>query len=186
MDGRGKCLIVAVVGLVMMSAVAQADPVEQLMKLEGTWEVDLGATGGGKQATCVGTKIGGGKGIYTVFKRVMEKDTYSAHAIWTFDPETRKVYVYELNSYGDVFEHTGNFGKDGKLRLAYKAQLDTDSNTRQIAAGAYDFTTWTFGDITSNVSSRASRRSFGSAMHPSVSSRGRCPLRRSMPWTQMP
>jgi len=117
MSKYSRCVVVAVVGLMSLSAVAGADPVDLLLKLEGSWEVDLGATGGGKQATCVGQKIAGGKGIYTIFKREMKKETYSAHAIWTFDPETKKVYVYEINSYGDVFEHVGNFGKDGKLRL---------------------------------------------------------------------
>lgn len=114
--------ICVVVGLVMLSAAAGADPVELLTKLEGTWEVDLGTMPGGKKAVCVGTKIAGGKGIYTVFTREMEKDTYSAHAIWTFDPVSKKVYVYELNSFGDVFEHVGSFTKDGKLRLVRYAR----------------------------------------------------------------
>jgi len=114
--------ICVIVGLVMLSAAAGADPVELLTKLEGTWEVDLGTMGGGKPAVCVGQKIAGGKGIYTVFKREMEKDTYSAHAIWTYDPETKKVYVYEINSFGDVYEHVGNFGKDGVLRLVRYAR----------------------------------------------------------------
>lgn len=42
----------------------------------------------------------------------------------------------------------------GELRLAYKSQLDTDSNTRQIGAGLYDFQDWSIGDITQNVSSK--------------------------------
>ena len=114
MSGYGRFLVVAVVGLVMVSAVAQAGPVELLMKLEGTWEVDVG---GGKKAACVGKKIAGGKGIYTVFTQEMEKDTYTAHAIWTVDPRTKKVYVFELNSYGDIGEHVGTFLKDGSLQL---------------------------------------------------------------------
>jgi len=110
----GRCVVLVVVGLVVLSAAASADPVELLMKLEGTWEVDVG---GGKKATCVGKKIAGGKGIYTIFRQEMDNDTYSAHAIWTFDPETKKVYVYELNSFGDSQEHVGKFRKDGSLKI---------------------------------------------------------------------
>jgi len=112
MSRYGRFLVVA--GLVMLSAAASADPVELLMKLEGTWEVDVG---GGKKATCVGNKIAGGKGIYTVFTQEMEKGTYTAHAIWTVDAQTKKVHVFELNSFGDIGEHVGAFAKDGSLRL---------------------------------------------------------------------
>ena len=113
MSIQSRCLAVAVAGWMMLSAVAQADPVDLLMKLEGTWEVDVG---GGKKATCVGRRIAGGKGIYTIFKQ----EDYSAHAIWSFDAETKKVYVYELNSFGDSQEHVGKFRKDGSLYLVRK------------------------------------------------------------------
>ena len=108
-----------VVGLTLVSAVAHADPVELLMRVEGTWEVDLGE---GKKATCVGTKIAGGKGIYTVFKQETEKGEYTAHAIWSFDTVSNKVYVYELNSFGDIHEHVGKFRKDGGLYLVRKSR----------------------------------------------------------------
>jgi hypothetical protein len=114
MSRYGGCVVVAVVGLMMLPAVAGADPVDLLMKLEGAWEVDAG---GGKTATCVGKKIAGGKGVYTVFTQEMEKSTYTAHAIWTVDPQTKKVHVFELNSYGDIGEHVGAFAKDGSLQL---------------------------------------------------------------------
>ncbi|MBZ0269570.1 hypothetical protein K8I85_15575, partial [bacterium] len=42
----------------------------------------------------------------------------------------------------------------GYVELAYKSQLDTDSNTRQIGAGTYDFQGWSIGDVTSNASSK--------------------------------
>jgi hypothetical protein len=42
----------------------------------------------------------------------------------------------------------------GTVRLAYKAQVGTDSNTRQIAAGEYDYESWSFADLTANVSSK--------------------------------
>jgi hypothetical protein len=124
-------VLVMVLGCVMLSALpavggpqgesaaAKQDPVELLMKLDGTWEVD---PGDGKKATCEGKKIAGGKGIYTLFKRPLKTGTYEAHAIWSFDPETGKVIVYELNSYGDVFEHVGNFKKDGRLHLVRKSR----------------------------------------------------------------
>jgi hypothetical protein len=115
----GRWVVVAVVGLMMVAAVAGADPVELLMRVEGVWEVDLGD---GKKATCVGKKIAGGKGIYTVFKQELEKDTYTAHAIWSFDAESNKVYVYEMNSFGDIHEHVGKFRKDGSLYLIRKSR----------------------------------------------------------------
>jgi len=43
---------------------------------------------------------------------------------------------------------------DGTMCLAYKAQVGTDSNTRQIAAGTWDSDTWSFGDVTANTSSK--------------------------------
>ncbi len=134
---QGRWLVVAVSGLVLLSAAAGADPAGLLMKLEGSWEVDVG---GGKKATCEGKRIAGGKGIYTVFRRETEKDTYSAHAIWTFDPASRKVYVYELNSYGDVFEHVGNFSKDGSLRLVRRRRRGKRTVVQKTVM------TWTSGD----------------------------------------
>jgi hypothetical protein len=113
----GKCLVVAVVGMMMLPADAEADPIDLLMKLDGTWEVDVGS---GKKATCEGKRIAGGKGIYTFFKRPVDKGTYEAHAIWTYDNETKKIFVYELNSHGEVFEHVGSFKKDGSLHLVRK------------------------------------------------------------------
>lgn len=115
-----RCLIVAVIGLGMLAAEVKADPVELLMRLEGAWEVNLGKMGGGKQAVCAGKKIAGGKGVYTLFKRPLDKGTYEAHALWTYDNQTGKVFVYELNSYGEVFEHVGSFKKDGSLYLVRK------------------------------------------------------------------
>ena len=102
------------------SKAAKPDPVELLLRLEGNWEVDVGDPGGKTKATCEGKKIAGGKGVYTFFKWPLEKGTYEAHAFWTFDPETEKVYVYELNSYGGVYEHVGGFKKDGSLSLVRK------------------------------------------------------------------
>ena len=121
-------VLALVIGCVMLLALPalggsqgkKPDPVELLLKLEGNWEVDVGDPGGKTKATCEGKKIAGGKGIYTFFKRSHEKGTYEAHAFWTFDPETKKVFVYELNSYGHVFEHVGSFKKDGSLSLVRK------------------------------------------------------------------
>jgi len=45
----------------------------------------------------------------------------------------------------------------GELRMAWKWQVGTDSNTRQIAAGTwggYPTPSWTFDDLTANVSSK--------------------------------
>lgn len=129
--GRSSVLVL-VIGCVMLlalpafggpkgkSAVAKPDPVELLLRLEGKWEVDLGELGGKKKAACAGRKIAGGKGVYTLFTRPYKKGTYEAHAIWSFDPETKKVYIYELNSFGDVLEHVGNFKDDGSLYLVRK------------------------------------------------------------------
>jgi hypothetical protein len=119
--------VVAVIGCWLLSpgvgaAGEKQDPVGLLMRLEGTWEVDLGGTGSGQKATCRGKKIAGGKGVYTFFKRPTEKGDYEAHAIWTFDLETKKIYVYEINSYGEVFEHVGNFRKDGTLSLVRQSR----------------------------------------------------------------
>jgi hypothetical protein len=108
-----------IVGLMMLAGVASADPVELLMRVEGVWEVDLGS---GKKASCVGKRIAGGKGIYTIFKQETDKDTYTAHAIWSFDAESKKVYVYEMNSFGDIHEHVGKFRKDGSLYLIRKSR----------------------------------------------------------------
>ena len=103
-------------------AAVKPDPIELLMRLQGTWEVDLGDLGGAKKATCVGREIAGGKGIYTLFARPLEKGNYEAHAIWSFDPQTKKVYVYELNSHGDILEHAGRFKRDGSLNLIRKSR----------------------------------------------------------------
>ena len=77
------------------------------------------------QSSFVATSVAGGRAVYSVWSQGGETSGYEAHALWGYDPRSRQVRVFEVNTLGVAETHVGSFNGDDVLVLELR---DSDTN----------------------------------------------------------
>jgi len=89
----------------------------RLLRLLGTWLVTASTFGAADATTptFVATRAAGGRAVYSVWKQGSGAGVYEANALWGFDPTSKQIRVFEVNSLGVAEIHVGRFDESGAL-----------------------------------------------------------------------